>query len=189
MEDAVARVLRDAGLSVVELDEALGDTSSADLLVGDGSERRLVEVKSASGRANESLVAKLLGHLQTWARVAPDNPVSGGVLIVNHQHRLKPADRDVSVYQRKEFTDSLTVPVISAAQLFSWWRGQDWAAIRTAMFARVIPAVRSGHRTQRNGIRSRTGAHRPGVPEAVVPTRLKALRLGIEVTSTCSLGL
>jgi hypothetical protein len=134
LEAAVARVLRDAGLSVVEIDVALGDTSSADLLVGDGSEQTLVEVKSASGRANESLVAKLLGHLRTWAQVALDKPVSGGVLIVNHQHRLNPADRDTSVYQRKAFRDSLTIPVISTVQLFSWWRDQDWAAIHTAIF-------------------------------------------------------
>lgn len=136
LESAVAAVLRAAGLEVLELDESLGDTASADLLASDGSERRLVEVKSAGGSASESLVAALLRHLQTWPQLRPHEPVGGGVLIVNNQHRLEAADRTPSVYARKEFTNSLTVPVISTMQLFEWWRKSDWTAIRTAMLTR-----------------------------------------------------
>ena len=64
--DAVATVLTAAGLTVSDLDELLGDTSSADLLVSIGSNRRLVEVKSAGGNAGEKLVVALDRHLQTW---------------------------------------------------------------------------------------------------------------------------
>ncbi|HWF50527.1 MAG TPA: hypothetical protein VG294_07805 [Solirubrobacteraceae bacterium] len=141
LEAAVASVLRDASVTVVELDAARGDTSSADLLISRGSEHWLAEVKSASGRASEVFVAKLLNHLQTWPRLEPTKPVSGAVLIVNNQHREHPADRDADVYQRREFVESLTVPVISTVELFNWWRKQDWAAIHAAMFASTGPTT------------------------------------------------
>lgn len=102
LEHAVATVLEAAGLVVVSLDELLGDTTSADLLASYGPERRLVEIKSASGNAGESLVGQLERHLQTWPQLRPDEPVAGGVLVVNHQYRLEPAERTPSVYVRQE---------------------------------------------------------------------------------------
>lgn len=135
LEHAVATVLEAAGFAVVSLDEFLGDTTSADLLASHGSERHLVEIKSASGNASESFVGQLERHLQTWPQLRPDEPVDGGVLVVNHQHRLEPAERTPSVYVRQEFVDTLTVPVLSARQLFDWWRDSDWAAVREAVLA------------------------------------------------------
>jgi hypothetical protein len=61
--------------------------------------------------------------------------VSGGVLIVNHQHRLDPDERAAAVYSRPEFVDALTLPVISTRQLFDWWRASDWISLREAVLA------------------------------------------------------
>ena len=130
---AVAAVLGATGLTVVNVDELLDDTSSADLLVSGGGRRRLVEVKSASGSASEAFVSRLETHLRTWPQLRPAEPVDGGVLIVNHQHRLAPEERTTSVYGRPEFVATLPVPVLSTRQLFDWWRALDWAAIREAV--------------------------------------------------------
>ncbi len=138
---AVAAVLAAAGLITVDLDEALGDTKSADLLVSAGPERRLVEVKAASGPAQESLVGHLQRHLDTWPQLRPDEPVSGGVLVVNHQHRRHPSERTARVYSRPEFVDALTVPVLSTVALFNWWRTSDWTAIRTAVLGAGPPTI------------------------------------------------
>ena len=90
---AVANVFASAGLTTVDLDEAIGDTKSADLLVSAGEQRRLIEVKAVSGAAQESLVGHLQRHLDTWPQLCPHEPVSGGVLVVNHQHKLHPTER------------------------------------------------------------------------------------------------
>lgn len=123
--DAVATVLRAAGFEVVGLDEELGDTRSADLLATLGDHRRLIEVKSEGRNASESLVNDLRRHLQTWPGLRPEHPVGGGVLVVNHQHRLPPSDRSPTVFSRTEFVATLTEPVISVRDLFDWWRTED----------------------------------------------------------------
>jgi hypothetical protein len=133
LERVIGIVLTEAGLSVVALDDALGATSSADLLVSLGSRRRLVEIKSARGDASEAFMDRLQSHVRNWPERDRD-PVEGGVLVVNHQHRLPPADRREAVYQRPEFTDHLPAPVISTLQLFEWWRTQDWTSVREAVF-------------------------------------------------------
>jgi hypothetical protein len=130
---AVAAVLTAAGLTTVDLDELFGGTKSADLLVSAGTRRRLVEVKAASGAAQESLVGHLDRHLATWPQLRPDEPVDGGVLVVNHQHKLHPSERTPRVYARPEFVAALTVSIISTVELFNWWRQADWSAIRTAV--------------------------------------------------------
>jgi hypothetical protein len=130
---AVASVLTSAGFATVPLDELLGDTKSADLLAIRENERRLVEVKSASGSAAESLVGDLERHVKAWPHVRPDLPVGGGVLVVNHQHRLDPHERTEDVYTRSEFVAALTVPVITTRHLFDAWRDSDWPAIRQAL--------------------------------------------------------
>jgi hypothetical protein len=61
--EAVTLVLEEAGLTSVNLDDLLGDSASADLLVSYQAQRRLVEVKSASGSASEALVGALSRHL------------------------------------------------------------------------------------------------------------------------------
>jgi hypothetical protein len=131
---AVTQVLTAAGLHTVDLDQELGGTKSADLLVSaDGPPGRLVEVKAASGAAPESLVGHLERHLATWPQLRPGEPVTGGVLIVNHQHRLHPSERTTSVYSRPEFVAALPITVVSTVELFHWWRAADWTTIRTTM--------------------------------------------------------
>jgi len=132
LADAVAGVLTAAGLDVVDLDHELG-TRSADLLVTGEGRRLLVEVKSERGGAKESLVADLYRHLDTWPQLRPDQPVDGGVLVVNHEHKKDPRERSAAVYTRPEFVGSLTVAVLGSLQLFDWWRADDWSAIRRAM--------------------------------------------------------
>jgi hypothetical protein len=143
---AVAGVLTEAGLTVVDLDQELGATESADLMVTRGSQRRLVEVKSAGGQAGENLVDSLRRHLGTWPSVKPEWPVDGGVLIVNHQHKLIPQERSATVYNRKAFTDSLAYPVLSTRDLFEWWRAADWETIRDAVLGPTQPDERNPSR-------------------------------------------
>ncbi|ORT49034.1 hypothetical protein KBI5_14765 [Frankia sp. KB5] len=142
--NAVHAVLTAAGMHVVDLDLELGATKSADLLVSldDTGPWRLVEIKSAGGRPSENLVVDLQRHLNTWPQLRPERPVAGGVLIVNHQHKLDPSERDIEVYTRQEFVDTLQITVLSTRHLFDWWRLSDWAAIRTAVLGRdITPAT------------------------------------------------
>ena len=128
--EAVGLVLARAGFTTVNLDLLLGSSASADLLVTYEQQRRLVEIKSASGNASEALVADLTRHLETWPQIRPHEPVGGGVLIVNHQHQLDPQERTSAVYRRREFVDALTVPVLGTRDLFEWWRASDWTWMR-----------------------------------------------------------
>ncbi|MFD4764195.1 hypothetical protein ACFWOJ_36870 [Streptomyces sp. NPDC058439] len=57
-------------------------------------------------------------------------------MIVNHQHRLDPAERPVEVYQRR-VVDALPFPVITSGDLFRWWRTQDWAAVQAAVLGQA----------------------------------------------------
>ncbi|HCT80118.1 MAG TPA: hypothetical protein DGT23_26850 [Micromonosporaceae bacterium] len=144
--EAVAAVMTAAGLHAVDLDEVLGGTKSADLLVSADRDppQRLVEIKAAGGAAQESLVGHLQRHLDTWPQLRPDAPVTGGVLVVNHQHKLHPSERTLQVYSRPEFVASLPVTVLSTMELFGWWRVGDWEAIRTAILgadATATPGV------------------------------------------------
>lgn len=139
--DAVGTVLRAAGFDVVDLDKELGDTRSADLLATLGDHRRLIEVKSEGRNARESLINDLRRHIQTWPELRPELPAGGGVLVVNHQHRLPPADRSPTVYNRREFVATLTEPVISVRDLFDWWRTEDWTALQCAVLG-TDPALR-----------------------------------------------
>jgi len=141
--DAVNAVLTAAGFTTVNLDEELGGTKSADLLATVERERRLVEIKSASGNASEDLLGDLQRHLATWPELRPHEPVAGGALIVNHQHRREPFQRSLQVYSRPEFVAGLTVPVIGTRVLFDWWRVSDWASIRAAVLGPTTPTA--GH--------------------------------------------
>jgi hypothetical protein len=127
--EAIDTVLTAAGFTTVNL----GGTRSADLLVTIDQHHRLIEVKSQGGNASESLVSDLLRHVGTWPELRPQQPVGGGVLIVNYQHKLQPDQRSPRVYNRPEFVNALTVPVIGTRDLFDWWRESDWAAIQRAV--------------------------------------------------------
>jgi hypothetical protein len=130
---AVAAVLNAAGLPTVDLDNEVG-TKSADLLVGGaGCPHRLVEIKAVGGAAQENLVGFLQRHLETWPQLRPDQPVAGGVLVVNHQHKLHPSERTAQVYSRPEFVAALPFTVLSTVALFNWWRTGNWAEIRAAV--------------------------------------------------------
>ena len=144
LEQIVGGVLRDAGISVVDLDDAFGDTSSADLLGELDGRRRLIEVKSSSGNAPESLIGRLENHVRNWDAPGRDK-IEGGVLIVNHQHRLSPAARSTAVYDRSEFLRNLSAPVISTMQLFDWWRLGHWSSIRDAVFVSPPRALSTGN--------------------------------------------
>jgi hypothetical protein len=131
---AVHRVLTDAGVAIRDLDELLGTTANADLLASWRDRNILIEVKSATGNAPERLAEAPSRHLATWPQLRPQIPVEGVVLVVNHQSKTHPLDRSPQPYSRTEFIDSLAFPVISAMQLFGWWRRGDHEAIRSAFF-------------------------------------------------------
>ncbi|NRQ38090.1 hypothetical protein HII36_40615 [Nonomuraea sp. NN258] len=144
LEDAVAAVLQAAGFTTMNLDDELGAGKSADLLATYGSERRMVEVKSAAGNAPEKLVGALERHLATWPSLRPDVPIGAGVLVVNHQHRKDPNNRSSQVYERPEFVASLKVVVISSRDLFVRWAAADWEAIRKAVLGSASITPSSG---------------------------------------------
>jgi hypothetical protein len=167
LENAVASALEAAGLTVLKVDELLGKTASADLLVSHGSEQRLIEVKSVSRNAPESFVGDLERHLRTWPQLRPDDPVTGGALVVNHQHQLDPAERSASVYARPEFVAMIAVPIVATRQLFDWWRKSEWASIRQAVLGQPVElgeepesSERSQKPTKREG-RRRSRLRRP----------------------------
>ncbi|QCX74662.1 hypothetical protein C9F11_04795 [Streptomyces sp. YIM 121038] len=163
--DAVAVVLRAAGFTVTDLDTELGATRSADLLVVLDGATCLVEVKAASGAAPEKLTSQLQRHLETWPKLRPSQPVTCAALIVNHQHRLDPAERPTEVYQRREFVDALTFPVLATGQLFNWWRTQNWLAVRTAVLGNPHPDARgtpSAAPSAAESLRRRRFWSRPG---------------------------
>ncbi len=129
-------VLTAAGFEVHDLDVKLDGPKSADLLAVRGASRCLIEVKSASGNAGEGLVGDLQRHISTWPGLRPaQQPVTHAALIVSHQCRRPPRERSSQVYTRPEFVSALPFPVISARQLFDWWRAADWPAIRNAITA------------------------------------------------------
>jgi hypothetical protein len=130
---AVATVLRAAGFTVTDLDQELGGTRSADLLAVLGGQVCLIEVKSASGSAPESLASHLERHRDTWPQLRPGQPVTCAALIVNHQHKLDPANRTQDVYQRREFIETLAFPALATRDIFEWWRDKDWTAVRTGV--------------------------------------------------------
>ncbi|MFJ2504077.1 hypothetical protein [Microbacterium sp. NPDC087592] len=136
LETGVARVLRDAGVKVTELDKLIG-TQSADLLTVWQGRRRLVEVKSAGGAAGEDLYGQLRKHLDAWA-AARREPVESGALVVSHGLRIPPTQRDRKVYTRPEFFRSLEHPVVSALDLFDAWRGGDWDRVREMFFPATV---------------------------------------------------
>jgi hypothetical protein len=162
LEEAVSRVLSDAGCEVQSLDRLLGETVNADVLVEYQGRRRLVEVKRASGNASERLVETTRKHLDTWPKLRPDIEVEGIVLIVNHQASSHPGDRSAAVYTRAAFVESLSFPVITTLQLFDAWRRGDFGAIREAVFGDTAPfggsssgTGRRASSTERRGRRAR----------------------------------
>ena len=139
LKNAVAAVLDAAGCQVVDLDEALGGTRSADLLVTHAGNNRLVEVKASVGRPGEHLVADLRRHLETWPELGQANPVADGTLVINHDHRLAPAERPREAYTRPEFVAALTVEVVSSRAMYDLWCAEDWTSIRNLMFGNTTP--------------------------------------------------
>lgn len=123
--EAVSVVLETAGFSVVDLDAALGAGVSADLLASRNGDHWLVEVKAGTGNVAENLVSDLDRHMQTWPALGRAEQLSGGVLVVNHQNRLPPLNRNPQPYTRHPFTASLHHPVIPTLALFAWWRDDE----------------------------------------------------------------
>ncbi|EGX54625.1 hypothetical protein SZN_37011, partial [Streptomyces zinciresistens K42] len=143
LEDAVAVVLRAAGFAVTDLDEELGGPLSADLLAALNGSTCLVEVKSASGAAGEKLASQLRRHLEKWPQLRPGQRVTCAALIVNHQHRLDPAERPAEVYQQR-VVDTLPFPVLATGDLFRWWCAQDWPAVQAAVLGQDRPGGEQG---------------------------------------------
>ncbi|WP_420366502.1 hypothetical protein AAEP80_07050 [Curtobacterium sp. L3-7] len=141
---AVQAVLETAGLEVVDLDRTLGGTKNADLLCTLGARSRLIEVKSATGRASERAYQDLLRHLREWPSLDESIPVEGGVLIMSAQLRTAPAERSPEPYTRPEFLAAQTEPVVTALSLLKAWLDDDAAAIKSMLF-RIEPGPVEAH--------------------------------------------
>jgi hypothetical protein len=76
--DVVRSVLESADISVVDVDDMLGDTKNADLLCTYRDRSRLIEVKSASGNASERSYEDLMRHLREWPHLPGARPIEGG---------------------------------------------------------------------------------------------------------------
>jgi hypothetical protein len=130
---AVRSVLEFADIEVVDLDETLG-TKNADLLCSYGSHARLIEVKSAQGQAAERSYQDLIRHLREWPALTGARTIDGGVLVMNHEIRLPPAERHEQPYTRPEFLAAKDEPVVTALALFAAWRETDAGKIRELIF-------------------------------------------------------
>ena len=137
---AVRSVLESAGVTVVDLDDRLGGTKNADLLCTFGRSR-LVEVKSASGNAPERAYEDLVRHLREWKKLPGSTPVDGGALVLNHQHRVVPHERNPKPYSRPELLAAQTEPIITTLDLFGAWREDDADTVRRLLFGEVGPQV------------------------------------------------
>jgi hypothetical protein len=148
--DAVASVLRLAGIDVVDLDKSLGDMINADLRCSFERASRLVEVKSAGGAPTERLYNDLVRHVTEWPTVPGAEAVDGGALILNHEHKKEPLDRSGDPYTRREFLAAQTHPVLTTLQLFSAWRDSDWVGLRAALFgdALLVPPTEDSTATR-----------------------------------------
>ncbi|TNM37702.1 hypothetical protein FHP29_18135 [Nocardioides albidus] len=132
--ETVRTVLEWAGMNVVPLDEELGGTKNADLLCTLDGRSVLVEVKSASGVPKESVYDDVLRHLRVWEKLPDSTPVEGGVLVINHQHRLPPHERRTKAFERPEFLAAQTEPVVTTLELFEAWREEDRVATCRLLF-------------------------------------------------------
>lgn len=132
--DAVRSIFESAGVTVIDLDEELGDTKNADLLCTFAGRSRLVEVKSASGSASERAYQDLLRHLREWSSLPGSVPVDGGALVMSHEIRTIPLKRSPRPYSRPEFLAAQSEPVVSALELFAAWREEDMEAVRRPLF-------------------------------------------------------
>jgi hypothetical protein len=132
--DGVRKVLEAAEIDVMDLDAKLGATSNADLLCSFQGRRRLIEVKSTSGNANEGLYDALVSHLREWPTLPGTTPIDGGALILNHEHRKDPKERSLNAYTRPEFLTAQTHPVVTTPFLLEAWRIQSWYEIQAALF-------------------------------------------------------
>lgn len=130
---AVRQVLEAAGFKVVELDAAFGTGVSGDLLASVNHGHWLIEVKAAAGRPSEDLILHLERHLQTWPTLGRNELLSGGVLVVNHQHALPPLERAAAPYAREAFVGSLRHPIVPTLALFGWWRDGHHQAVIDAI--------------------------------------------------------
>ncbi|MDY7090562.1 MAG: hypothetical protein SYR96_36410, partial [Actinomycetota bacterium] len=139
--DAVRAVLESAGITVADLDAELGGTKNADLLCTYDSRSRLVEVKGVSGSAPERAYQDLIRHLREWPSLAGSAPVEGGALVLNHEHRSVPGERNRQPYSRPEFLAAQTEPVIASLDLFDAWREEDTVTIRRMLFGPAAEQV------------------------------------------------
>ena len=97
--------------------------------------------------------------------------MDGGVLIVNHQHRLPPAERSHAVYDRPDFLRNLAAPVISSRELYEWWRSAAWDQIRSAVFPSTAAATaRSPRHRLRSLLHPKVGADLDGAAAEGLPS-------------------
>lgn len=151
LADAVRAVLESAEVKVVDLDDKLGGTKNADLLCSHGGRSRLVEVKSASGSAPERAYEDLVRHLREWVDLPGSTRVDGGTLVISHQLRLVPQERNPRPYGRPEFLASQTEPVITTLALFDAWREEDAEAVRRLLFGDADPSTSESPQEQASG--------------------------------------
>lgn len=132
---AVRAVFEFADLTVVDVDDLLGGTKNADLLVTFGNRSRLVEVKSARGKAPERAYDDLVRHLNAWPYLAKSVSIEGGAFVINHEHKQLPSDRERKPYARPEFIQTAAEPIVTTLTLFDAWREEDRDLIRSLLFA------------------------------------------------------
>nr|WP_296778502.1 hypothetical protein [Rhodococcus sp. (in: high G+C Gram-positive bacteria)] len=104
---AVTSVFEYAGVDVINLDEELGGTKNADLLCAHGGTSLLVEVKAATGSAPERAYQDLVRHMREWTTLPGATPIRGGVLVISHDLRAIPHERNASPYTRPEFLNNI----------------------------------------------------------------------------------
>ncbi|WP_157594770.1 hypothetical protein [Streptosporangium amethystogenes] len=156
LTDAVGAVLRQEGLNVTDLDQVIG-SKPTDFLIRHAPQTVLVEVKSASGAATETLITDLQRHLATWSQLHPGTPLDGDILVINAQTKLILSG---CLTPTNGTSSSPRCPTWSSARCRCFTGGWPKTGIRSSRRCRQIPAsVDDAHRC--------VGRPRPLPPECL----------------------
>ena len=141
---AVSAALRSVGVSVIDLDELLGDTANADLLCTWRDVRCLIEVKSSNGPAKESLYDGLVSHVREWPHLGHGR-IDRAALVINHEVKAEPDQRSQRPYTRDVFVRAQEHPVVTSIEVLHAWRTGDWDQVLRDLFGDTAQTRAGSH--------------------------------------------
>lgn len=139
---AVSDALRSTGVDVVDVDELVGDTASADLLCTWRNKRCLIEVKSSNGPASERMYDALVSHVREWPELG-HGTIDRAALVVNHEVKSEPDQRSARPFTREAWVRAQEHPVVTSIDLLHAWRTDAWDQVLLDLFGESEDPVTS----------------------------------------------